>query len=235
MWCWDTLVEMVVGTGIAEKHRAHQWREEVKRAGIAQERRAARSRYLSTRTSFESCGGSDSSSSPAHSTYATGSGQSQDFDPPYETLFAIPSGSVRPRPIRIAPRQPIFQETRNSTIAASEVTPPHDVISSDTINPQAPSIDQQDGQKTFPSSEDGAQQMRTDQKPNQLPNEFEFVGFGRFRHASTADPKWIKAKLDNELTGPGAFNFFGDNGLEFPHPLEPVSYTHLTLPTKRIV
>lgn len=37
----------------------------------------------------------------------------------------------------------------------------------------------------------------------------ELIGLGRYQHCSTADLKWLKAKIEHEFQGPGHFNLYG--------------------------
>ncbi|KAK5123081.1 hypothetical protein LTR85_003277 [Meristemomyces frigidus] len=220
MWCWDTVMEWVAGSGPAQHLRAHQFHEEVRLAGIAQERRAQsansmRSSGVTSRCSFSPANTSTASrySTPVRS-YAPNRGGA---------IFAIPPGSVRPRRIDVAFRHPVHHEVPIPPATVKDVknrcASVHRVDSAATSRVSTP----QDSRTASPGSTRNSvgSSFRSNSPPtDQQAEDPDWVAIGRFRHPTKADPEWVKAKLDDELQGPGAHTFFGPEGKLGVHPLE---------------
>ncbi|KAK4547386.1 hypothetical protein LTR36_001042 [Oleoguttula mirabilis] len=109
MWDWDTVMEAFAGSGPARHLRAHEFHEDVRRAGIAQEERRALSAFSSLRNSGVA---SRRSFSPVRSSPAPNYGTPSSPYAPKGTvaLFAIQAGSVRPRRVDTALRNSVHYE-----------------------------------------------------------------------------------------------------------------------------
>lgn len=203
--------------------RAHEFHEEVRRAGIAQEQRA-QSAASSRRTSRANSPvrlpvASNSALAPVRASPAVSS-----------NAFAIPPGSVRPRLVPgyrhwthhevHTPLATPKDSTASSSGAASEVNTAASspAMRYDSCSTSPPSPPKKPSPPRNRRNDDSEGTLQGDQQ--QQDESLEWVGFGRFRHVSTADPEWIKAKLEDELYAPGSYNFFGPESRLGRHPLE---------------
>jgi len=121
-------------------------------------------------------------------------------------------------------RQLLERVSASDCSALSAIPQDQDVISAGKqgmrLDGQDPTATQHNPQTDNVTSEQGADDHLQDQLAKQQAIAVKWVGLGRFQHVSTAKPEWIREKLQNEISGPGAYNSFDDQGLAIAHPLE---------------
>lgn len=222
-----------------------QFHQDVERAGRAQEWRAQVQAHSVRRSGVTS----NHSYSPAHSSAASvaNSLSSSLVTPSKESIFAPPPGSVQPR--RVLPfRHPVNHEVPVEPVNAGTYTDGQSALSCsrhpltflclDAEQAAAAKsamtanlLDYSSSNSTTPCDSRAPSPVpahkdtgsrRESKGTNQINQQTDvpaFVGIGRFRHASCANPEFIKAKLENELHGAGGHNFFGPDSKLGVHPL----------------
>ena len=204
-----------------EKSRLRKWHEDVERARLAQERRAAAASHNSLRRH---------SRTPNLRRNIDRCRPIITFDPTHQPgLGSRPKSTLLPNhpnacPIEADKEHPLRDELGGgagreaaTATAAGEQTSAGKRSSADE---QAPEISERSKQPIIVLDQAGADGQQTGQSSPERIDEPLMVGVGRHGHYANADPKFIREKLENEINGPGAFNFYGGNGLDVPHPLE---------------
>ncbi|KAK0772510.1 hypothetical protein LTR91_022980 [Friedmanniomyces endolithicus] len=100
MWDWDTIIEIFAGSKLARDLRAKQFCQDIRRAGIAQERRA-RSAITSGAVTSQRTGSPTSISAASRAA-------SLPSACPEAPVYVMPPGSMRPR--RVAFQHPVHHD-----------------------------------------------------------------------------------------------------------------------------